>query len=338
MQKKMLVLLGTLLALALLGVLGGYFWLSSYATTPLQGEGEQIPLEIPKGAGPRQVAHLLAENRVIDQAGTFYRYLRYIRRAAGKIKAGELAFRDNMTPEEVVDVLVEGTPLTRKITIPEGLRLDEIALLFSRAGLADAKEFEARARDPRLAQALGLPHTSLEGFLFPETYRFRKHTPVDSLLETLVNKYKESFSQAFRKRAREQGMTELEVITLASIVEKETGTAEERAIISGVFHNRLQKGWKLQTDPTVIYAEILTQGSFDGTIHRSDLERNHPYNTYLKTGLPPGPICSAGRAAIHAALYPKKTKYMYFVSKNDGTHKFCADLDCHNRWVSKYQR
>ncbi|MBN2498006.1 MAG: endolytic transglycosylase MltG [Deltaproteobacteria bacterium] len=338
MRKTGLIVLVSLAALLLLGAGIGWLLVSSWASSPKAGSGEPVAVDIPRGSGPLATAQLLADRGVLDDPQAFYRWLRYVERAAGKLKAGELAFRDDMSPREVLAVLLDGTPVTHKITVPEGMRIDEVAALFEQAGLADAAELERRARDPALARRLGVPHDSLEGFLHPETYSFRKHTPVEEILRAMVAGYKAVFTDAWRRQAARLQMSELEVVTLASIVEKETGVAKERSLIAGVFHNRLKKGWKLQTDPTVIYAEILTQGRFDGTIHKSDLERDHPYNTYRHAGLPPGPICNPGAAAIEAALYPQKTDNMFFVSRNDGTHEFCPTLACHNRAVQKYQR
>jgi UPF0755 protein len=263
--------------------------------------------------------------------------LRYYKRAAGRLKAGELAFRDNMTPEEVLQVLLSGTPITHKITIAEGLRIDEVAHIFGEAELADAQAFEAKARDPVFVRSLGVPATSLEGFLYPETYHFRKQTPVEKILKTMTANYQKVFTEEWKERAESIDMTELEVLTLASIVEKETGAPRERALIAGVFHNRLKKNWRLDTDPTVIYAVLLTRGKFNGNLTREDLQIDHPYNTYRRKGLPPGPICSPGAEAIKAVLWPKKTRHMFFVSKNDGSHHFCPTLSCHNRAVERYQ-
>ena len=334
------ILISFVIIFAIFGVvLGiGSILIRGYGDSPKPGAGKNIAVKIPKGSGPQKVASLLAENQVVEDAKDFYRWLRYIKRAAGKIRAGELAFRDNMTPNEVLQVLLDGTPVTIKITVAEGLRIDEVALIFADAGLSDAREFERLARNARFVRSLGVPHNSMEGFLFPETYQFRKGSSLQKILQTMFEAYQKNFQKQWRERAKQLRMSELEVVTLASIIEKETGAASERPMISGVFHNRLKKRWKLQTDPTVIYAEILAKGRFDGTIHRSDLEREHPYNTYRRFGLPPGPICSAGAKAIEAALYPTKTKNMYFVSKNDGTHKFCPTLRCHNRAVARFQK
>jgi UPF0755 protein len=338
MKKGILIGLGILVLLAGAATLITFLWARSYATTPMVGTGVTVAVDVPAGTGPKKAAGLLAEKKVIDDPELFTLYVRYYRRAAGELKAGELAFRDNMTPEEALQVLLEGTPITHKITIAEGLRIDEIARAYDQEGLADAGAFEKRAREPEFVRSLNVPGDSLEGFLFPETYAFRKHTPLDEILEDMVAQYRKVYTPEFAERAKVIGMSELEVVTLASIVEKETGAPQERPLIAGLFHNRLKQNWRLDTDPTVIYAEILATGSFDGKVHETDLKRNHPYNTYLHKGLPPGPICSPGAEAIKAVLWPAQTDYMFFVSKNDGTHFFCKDIHCHNQAVAKYQR
>jgi UPF0755 protein len=339
MKKRVIVTL-VVLVLVLGGAVGVLLVAAkNYAHTPMVGTGETVAVDIPAGAGPRKTAELLAEKKVIDDPATFYTYVRYYMRAAGKLKSGELAFRDNQSPEEVLKVLLLGTPMTHKITIPEGLRIDEIARLLEKEGLADAREFEQRARDKEFCRSLEVPGDSLEGFLYPETYQFRKNTPTDKILSSMVEQYHRlAFTKAEKDRAEEIGMTELQAITLASIVEKETGAPSERSLISGVFHNRLKKNWELQTDPTVIYSVLLSKGSFNGDITREDLRIDHPYNTYRHKGLPPGPICSPGKEAIHAALFPESTEHMFFVSKNNGTHFFCKNLACHNKAVAQYQR
>lgn len=337
MRRAIIVVLVCLLLIA--GIIGVVFWgmIGSWENAPMKGKGATVAVMIPKGAGPQKVAELLEEHEVVGSAGWFYRYVRYYKRAAGQLKAGELAFRDDMSPKEVLEVLTHGTPITHKITVPEGLRIDEIAALFAAQDLADAEEFKKLAWDKNFAAELGVPGASLEGFLYPETYHFRKDTPTKKVLGTMVESYRKVYNDEFRKRAKELGLSELEVVTLASIVEKETGAPQERAHIAGVFHNRLQQNWRMDTDPTVIYAVLLKRGSFDGNLTREDLEIESPYNTYRNKGLPPGPICSPGKAAIEAALWPEKTKHMFFVSKNNGTHHFCQTLSCHERAVQRYQ-
>ena len=339
MKRKIVFLLVAVLAVAAVAAALWWMRLQAWANEPHGRTSRQVSVVVPKGAGPQKVAGLLARAGVIepDDTGRFVFYLKRVARAAGRIKAGELAFRTDMAPREVVEVLVKGTPVTYEITIPEGLRIDEVAALYQKAGLADYKDFIHRCRDPRFARSLGVPADNLEGFLFPDTYRFRKSTPVDEIISTMVGRFNGVFGEKWKKRAQQRGMTVLEVVTMASIVEKETGAAEERPLIAGVFYNRLKAGWKLQTDPTVIYAVVLSRGSFDGNLTRRDLAMDHPYNTYRHTGLPPGPICNPGRDALKAALWPAETKYFFFVSRNDGTHEFCHDLACHNRAVAKYQ-
>jgi conserved hypothetical protein, YceG family len=320
-------------------ILGGfslalYWWLLSYSERPRPGSGTTIAIDIPVGSGPRQTIDLLAKNQVIDDADFFYRWVRYYKRVAGKFKAGELAFRDTMTPEEVLAVLLEGIPITHKITIPEGLRVDEIAQLFQAVGLADATEFEQMARDATFVQQHGLPGDTLEGFLFPETYQFQKHTPLAAILTTMIAQYQKVFTLSLRERAAELGWSELQAITLASIIEKETGVEEEKPIVSAVIRRRLALDMPLQMDPTVIYGVK----RFDGTVTRKDLQTAGPYNTYLNRGLPPGPIANPGLGALDAALNPSKTEYLYFVSKNDGSHTFSRTLAEHNRAVEQLRR
>ncbi len=201
------------------------------------------------------------------------------------------------------------------------------------AGLGRADDFLALCRDHSFINSLGLQEDSLEGYLFPETYNFPKGTP----LKTIVKSMTDSFFDVWKKYdspAKEAGLTRHEAITLASIVEKETGAAQERPLIAGVFHNRLKKGMRLQTDPTVVYG----LKDFNGNITRADLAADHPYNTYIIPALPPGPITNPGEAAIAAAVKPAQVSYLYFVAKNDGTHQFSNTLNEHNRAVRQYQR
>lgn len=337
MKKIVIIVLASLIVLAGVAALFGWMMIRSYESTPHSGSGKEIAVTIPHGAGPRRVARLLAKAGVIDDQLNFERYVHYYRRVAGELKAGELAFRDDMTPAQVLDVLLAGTPVTHLVTIPEGLRIDEVAEIYAQSGMADKAKFVSRARDSKFARSLGVPADSLEGFLYPDSYKFRKDTPLDEILKTMVDGYKHVFTAEWHARAKQIGMSELQVVTLASIVEKETGDASERALISGVFHNRLRDNWRLDTDPTVIYAVLLERGSFSGNLTHADLKIDSPYNTYRHKGLPPGPICNPGREAIEAALFPKKTKNFFFVSKNDGTHFFCPTLACHNAAVRRFQ-
>ncbi len=336
--KRLLLILGVLLGLLILAGIVSWLWIESRANRPRSGTGRQVAVEIPTGAGPKKVAQLLERAGVIEDAGFFAFYVRHIRRAAGSIKAGELAFRDDLSPRQALEVLLEGTPMTYSITFPEGLRIDEAAAMLEREGfIADASEFVRRARDPKVARSLGVPADGLEGFLFPDTYRLRHRMEPLEIMKVMVERYRTVFTGDWRRRARQIGLDEFKTVILASLVEKETGAAEERPLIAGVFHNRLRDGWRMDTDPSVIYAIVLIRGSFSGNLTRKDLEMDHPYNTYRHRGLPPGPICNPGREALQAALYPKESGYYFFVSRNDGTHEFCDTLACHNQAVKRFQ-
>ncbi len=188
--------------------------------------------------------------------------------------------------------------------------------------------------DPTLMAEFGIEGESLEGYLFPDTYQFAKRTPPHEIVRRMVTQFQTVYDESFRKRAAQLGMTLREVVTLASIIEKETGNASERGLISAVFHNRLKKKMRLQSDPTVIFA--LTD--FNGNLTKKDLSAPSPYNTYRFIGLPPGPIANPGKESLYAALYPANVDYLYFVSKNDGTHFFSKNLREHNGAVNKYQR
>jgi UPF0755 protein len=206
------------------------------------------------------------------------------------------------------------------------------------SGLATAAEILALARDPAVAAELGVPLANLEGYLFPDTYTFPRNPRPRAIAEAMVRRAKEEYRKADQERAPGVALDEREAMTLASIVEKETGQPEERPRIACVFHNRLRQGIRLQTDPTVMYATMLrNDGRWSQNITRKDLQTPHPYNTYTTAGLPPGPIASPGAAAIRAALRPSECSDLFFVSRNDGTHVFCPDLACHTAAVQKWQ-
>jgi UPF0755 protein len=225
-----------------------------------------------------------------------------------------------------------------RFTVPEGLRADEIAHVVGSTSVCSADEFLRLARDPATARKLDVPAQSLEGFLFPDTYAVTRSAGCMGILQAMVGRFREEWQKAQAQRAPDVTLDELQAVTLASIVEKETGQPEERPRISCVFHNRLKKGMRLGTDPTVIYAVLLENGfKWDGNLHKSDLQRPHPYNTYLVKGLPPGPISNPGAAALVAALRPAQCDDLFFVSRNDHTHVFCPDLACHERNVRKWQ-
>ena len=306
-----------------------------YSTAPF-GEGERTVVIAP-GSGPRAIAQALAQGGAISDAKRFLVHLRWFRRGQ-VMKAGEYQFDGPVTPDEVIDKLVRAEVKLYRFTVPEGLRIDEIAPLIGATGLCDADKFLALARDPQIARKLGVPGNSLEGYLFPDTDSMPRTQGCAGVAQAMVARFRAAWEQANAQRAPEVKLNQQQAVTLASIIEKETSRPEERAHVSCVYLNRVKKNWRLGADPTVIYATLLAQDfQWDGKIHKSDLQRDHPYNTYVKFGLPPGPIASPGAASLAAALRPIACNDYFFVSKNDHTHVFCPDSACHERNVQKWQ-
>jgi UPF0755 protein len=310
--------------------------LAAFRDTPYGGPEEKV-LVIPSGASARAVVRILAQGGALSGEKRAWRYYRWLKRDRRTFRAGEYAFSGPLTPDQVLERVYEGQIRLHRFTVPEGLRMEEIAEIVGRSGLAAADEILALARDPALSRALGLPYPTLEGFLYPDTYTFARGVTPRAIVEEMVSRFKQEYARADAARRPGVRLGMGETATLASIVEKETGRADERPRISCVFHNRLRLGMRLATDPTVMYATMLRTGRWSKNITRSDLVAPHPYNTYMTAGLPPGPIASAGAAALQAALAPSDCNDLYFVSRNDGTHVFCPTLVCHNAAVRTWQ-
>jgi len=256
----------------------------------------------------------------------------WFKRQGKKIQWGDFELYASMPPRVLLDYLTTGKNMIKRITIPEGFSLRQIAERLAAEKLVDAKSFLLSAQDPQFLAALGIRETSLEGFLFPDTYIFRRGMTIQSIQKKMFLRFKEVLGGLTHKAIidpKDIG----KVVTLASIVEKETGLAAERPLIASVFYNRLKIGMALQSDPTVIYGIK----DFNGNLTKKDLLTPTAYNTYVKQGLPPGPIANPGRESLQAVLTPAKTDYLYFVSKNDGSHFFSKDLKTHNRAVARYQ-
>jgi UPF0755 protein len=289
-------------------------------------------LVVHEGDTLASVATRLARAGVIRSALAF----RIAARLAGRdrsLQPGEYHFPAPLTAPELLDLLASGGSRP-ELTIPEGLTVHEVATLLARGGYGDAERFLCLTGDPDFLLAAGVPGPQLEGYLFPDTYRFTTVMSPSEILGIMVRRFNERFDAERYRRAAARGMSVNEIMTLASIVEKESALAAERPVVAGVFVNRLRLGMPLQSDPTVIYGIP----DFNGDLTRADLARPSTYNTYVITGLPPGPIANPGLAAIDAALGPTDTPYLYFVSKNDGSHVFAATLPDHNRNVARYQR
>jgi len=304
----------------------------NYASSPIDFEYREVTVEIPRGISFAQMADILDGAGLLRHKRGFY-LLAFVTGASKHIQAGEYDLRSSMSPMTVLERLVKGKVKEYPVFIPEGFTLRRIATRLENQGLADRTRFISLASDSRLLSSLGIEGESAEGYLFPDTHTLNKSMGEEGIIRFLVRQFRRVMTPGMLERADELGLTENEVVILASIIEKEGGPKEERPLVSAVFHNRLKKGMRLQSDPTVIY-DI---EDFDGNIRKTDLERKTPYNTYRTKGLPPGPICNPGMEAIKAALYPAPVNFLYFVSKNNGSHQFSSNLKDHNAAVLTYQ-
>ena len=252
------------------------------------------------------------------------------------LQAGEYFFDAPASPLAVVEKIADGRVHLRPITFPEGLTLPEMAAIVETGEFVSAGAFSAAAARVALIADLDPDATDLEGYLFPETYSLPRHATADDLVAAMVAQFRTVFDDGLRARAAERGLSVREAVTLASVIQKETGRGAEHALVSAVFNNRLRIGMPLQSDPTIIYALELA-GVYDGNLTRRNMQIDSPYNTYRYGGLPPGPIAAPGRDVLHAALEPADVTYLYFVSRNDGTHAFANTLREHNRNVREFQ-
>jgi len=312
-------------------IAGGIFYY--FATHPASDVARPVIVEITPGMTLKKAASLLAERNLIRNAFSFH-LLAYLQNKQNQIQIGEYELSASMVPGEILNIVTSGKTVLHAVTIPEGYRITEIAALLAQHELADQNELLLQTRNRELIQTAGISADSLEGYLFPETYHFSKYTTEQKVVQKMLQTFKEhAETPEFINRAKALNLSFHDIVTLASLIEKETGLDEERKLISSVFHNRLKKNMRLQTDPTVIYAI----SGFDGNIRKKDLSIDSPYNTYKYSGLPPGPIASPGLQSIVAALYPSETNYLYFVSRQDGSHQFSSSLLEHNQAVQKYQ-
>ena len=307
-----------------------------YAFTPARpGSSDTVVIEIHKAEGPSEIARALESQGAITDRTQFLWVGRALR-AWKRVKAGEYKVSPGMTPVEILAVIASGISLAHPITVREGENIYEIADDVAAKKLVARQAFLAACRNPELIAGLGFPAEvkSLEGYLYPETYFFNKSMSAEDLSRQMARKFLAIWNSDFGLRANVLGLTRHQVVILASMVEKETGHAPDRPLISSVIHNRLKKGMKLQSDPTSIYG---IWHRYKGNLHRSDLADPNPYNTYYVSGLPVGPIGNPGVESIRAALFPASSKFLFFVSHNDGTTEFSESLEAHNRAVRKFQ-
>lgn len=334
MKKKVLTFISIIIFIvSLLSALHFYH----YCTTAYKGAQKPTTVNIPIGSSLKKTCLILKEKQLINSPIKFM-LLAKLTDAEHRIKSGEYSFPESKSPLEILRKLTRGKVITYTITIPEGSTVFDIADIIEDANLGSANSIIQKAQDVSFIKSMGMDNKSLEGFLFPDTYQFTKGISPDMILKRMVMRFKEVFSLELAATKQEMSFSEKELIILASMVEKETHDPTEKPLVAAVFLNRLKKNMRLECDPTVYYGIKHESPSFQGRLRTKHLREKTPYNTYLIYGLPPGPICSPGRISIQAVLKPAKTDYLYFVSKNNGSHQFSRTLKEHNRAVDKYQK
>jgi peptidoglycan lytic transglycosylase G len=297
-------------------------------------DAEQF-IEVSPGTGTSAIGRMLVAEGILRDEFTFRAALWWTGRSR-TLQAGEYRFDRAASAVDVIGRLARGDVYARPLTFPEGLTIDEMSRLFEIRGFGSGSSFVAAARAGSLIKDLDPAAADLEGYLFPETYALTRGTSAQRLVRLMIDRFRATYTDDLRRRAQAQGLTTRQVVSLASLIEKETGKPEERPLVAAVYRNRLKIGMGLQADPTVVYA-LQKAGRYDGNIRRTDLAFDSPYNTYRYPGLPPGPIAAPGKASLEAALMPASVAYLYFVSRNDGSHVFSETLAEHNRNVREFQ-
>lgn len=296
------------------------------------GDGKTVRIvDFAKGESVARIAADLERDGIVSSARLFVIHTR-LKGVSGKLQAGEYQFSNGMRPGEILRMMLNGEVAVRRFAVPEGYSIHQLAELLESQKLFSKEGFLKAATDPALLTELGIEGKSVEGYLFPSTYDVTRTMDEAALIRAMTAQFHKVCDGQLADAARRIGMTPFQVVTLASLIEKEAVVATDRPLISSVFHNRLAKGMRLQSDPTAVYGVR----AFAGTVTKQDIERQTPYNTYLIAGLPPGPIGNPSKGAIEAALNPVRTRYLYFVSKKDGTHHFSTSLDEHNAAVATY--
>jgi UPF0755 protein len=331
-MKKIVVIILTATFVCIVAVTGFYLELLRYAKQPAGESADETVVAVKPGEGFKSISQRLFDAGII-QSPLKFSFLARIKGYDKMVKAGEYQFSARLTPAQILEMMVGGKVILYKVTAPEGYTMRQVAAVVAETGLAKAQDFLQAAGNSARVRTKGIEAETFEGYLFPDTYYFPKDIGPEKIVDSMVRRFHSVFLPDWKKRADELGFSVHEIVTLASIIEKETGLPAERPVISSVFHNRLKKRMRLESDPTVIYG---IEG-FNGNITRKDLAAERPYNTYRIRGLPPGPIANPGARSLEAALYPAETDYLYFVSKNDNSHQFSTNVVDHNRAVRKYQ-
>jgi len=304
-----------------------------WALQPAAPAADPVRFDVPSGATLREIAEALEAQGVIRSALAMRGLARW-QGTAGRLHAGEYELSPAWNVRRLLEEMVEGRVVTYPVTLPEGITAAEIATRLEQAGLVSAAEFLAVTRDPEIAAAFGVEGATLEGYLFPETYRIPHGLTARQIAKILVDEFHRRW-RALEAGARARNLSMREIVTLASIVEKETGIGDERPLVASVFHNRLARGMRLESDPTTIYGIP----DFDGNLRRVHLDdESNAWNTYRITGLPPTPIASPGAASLQAVLEPAESDYLFFVARKDGSHVFARSYREHVNNVNRFQR
>jgi UPF0755 protein len=329
MRRPGILVLGFLVAAACFAA-----WVHWEISRPYKGSSEaKVFVDIPRGTSRRAIAALLERNGVVPNQIVFEAYSRWHQRKT--LQAGEYLFDRPLTPREVFWTIAQGRIYVHTIAVPEGWTMFDIAQALEREGICRRHDFLSAAGNTSLIRDLAPDARSLEGFLFPATYEFSRHVTPQEIAAAMVERFRAVWQTL--APVDPENLSPEKAVTIASLVERETPRREERPVVAGVFYNRLRLGLPLQSDPTVQYA-LARAGRFVQTLSSADLSFPSPYNTYLRAGLPPGPIANPGEASLRAALEPAQTDYLYFVANDDGGHFFSRTLDEHNRNVARYRR
>jgi UPF0755 protein len=334
-KRHVYPLLAWVMALAVLLGAVGLSLVLVLVRAPYKGySGEEVVVSIAPRTPSMTIFAVLQERGVLRDARIGMVALKILHR--GKtLKAGEYRFSGERTPEQVVLSLVAGDVVTYRITVPEGFDAEEVFTLFASQGFSTLRDFQSLFEKPGELEGLPKDAPTLEGFLFPDTYTITRSMGAREILGAMTRQFARRLPDGFEEKARAQGLSVLQATTLASLVEKETAVPAERPIVAGVYRNRLKRGMLLQCDPTTIYA-LKRAGTWRGSLARSELAVDEPYNTYVRPGLPPGPICNPGIASLRASIAPADVSFLYFVAAGDGSHLFSADYAEQQRNAARY--
>lgn len=316
----------------IIGIVVYFALLINYSLSPIDGKNTQVTVDIPTGSSFLKLTEILNNSGMVKNRMLFYG-LAISRQALNSIRAGEYEFNTSMTPSAVIDKLLRGEIKTYRVTIPEDLSVKEIAARLMEYKLIDEEYFFELAEDEEFLESVGIKSDSIEGYLFPDTYNFDRSMSTRQIMRIMVNRFWKKVTPAMLDRAGKLGLSVQQYITLASMIGKESGNTAEKPLISAVFYNRLRRKMRLQSDPTAVY----DLENFEGAVKRHHLKRKSPYNTYVISGLPPGPIANPGLDSLKAALYPAGINYLYFVSQGDGSHFFSSSLEIHNQASARYR-